>query len=60
MLITPEEKRRMQKCLLKISQELAELEKIILNATILGIPEPEEDMEIEHVGYTPEQCARDK
>ena len=60
MLITPEEKRKIQRNLLRIAQALTEIEKILIDATILGIPDSAEDPEIEHVGYDDEQCARNK
>ena len=60
MLITPEEKRKIQRNLLRIAEALTEIEKILIDATILGIPDSAEDPEIEHVGYDDEQCARNK
>ena len=58
MLITPEEKKKIRRNLLKIAEALTEIEKILIDATILGIPDSAEDPEIEHVGYDEEQCAR--
>ena len=60
MLITPEEKRKIQRNLLRIAEAMTEIEKILIDATILGIPDSAEDPEIEHVGYDEEQCARNK
>ena len=60
MLITPEEKKKIRRNLLKIAEELTEIEKILIDATILGIPDSAEDPEIEHVGYDEEQCDRNK
>ena len=60
MLITPEEKRKIQRNLLRITEAMTEIEKILIDATILGIPDSAEDPEIEHVGYDEEQCARNK
>lgn len=60
MLITAEEKRKIRRNLLKIGEAMTEIEKILIDATMLGVPDQEEDPEIEHVGYDDEQCARNK
>lgn len=65
MLMTMKEILKVRRCLRDASAALTEIEKMLdSEMTILGIPGQDvgEDFEpeIEHVGYTEEQCARDK
>ena len=45
MLITAEEKRKIRRNLLKIGEAMTEIERILIDATILGVPDLEEDPE---------------
>lgn len=63
MLLTEKEKREIRKDMRTIWSIMAKWGKIITEATILGIPgeeREEPEVEIMHVGYDDEQCARNK
>ena len=61
MYLTEKELRKLRSHLRRITAELTEIEKTLLDG-FLAVPEEKQEEEpvLEHVGYDAEQCGRNK